>query len=242
LSWHRALLANRMASTGQDWVNVFSKYNSGTYNNQWIVLDYKQFKAGAKILSPGLVTIVEQIPGALLSADVTPKVQSSGFWSSFNRPYFPEFFDSMGYAYLTAKFGDEFSYDKNPRALIFDRDAPEVDCVEDMQRIMLYNRWRVDPLSLGNAGNAIASRFDLVPVDPPPPIDWLLRGTHGGVDSKVAPSVADAHSLVFLGQSGPTHDNQPPFAWSQGWDSMPHAGLPDKYNFDWVMFNPDGDS
>jgi hypothetical protein len=35
--WQRTMLANRMATNGRDWTNTFSKYNSGTYNNQWMV-------------------------------------------------------------------------------------------------------------------------------------------------------------------------------------------------------------
>ena len=34
LSWMRVMVANRMASSGKQWIDVFSKYNSGTYNNQ----------------------------------------------------------------------------------------------------------------------------------------------------------------------------------------------------------------
>ncbi len=34
LSWMRVMVANRMASSGKQWIEVFSKYNSGTYNNQ----------------------------------------------------------------------------------------------------------------------------------------------------------------------------------------------------------------
>lgn len=34
LSWMRVMVANRMANNGKQWVDVFSKYNSGTYNNQ----------------------------------------------------------------------------------------------------------------------------------------------------------------------------------------------------------------
>jgi hypothetical protein len=35
LSWIRAIVANRMTADGQSWTQIFAKYNSGTYNNQW---------------------------------------------------------------------------------------------------------------------------------------------------------------------------------------------------------------
>ena len=34
LEWVRNMVANRLSSTGEQWTAVFSKYNSGTYNNQ----------------------------------------------------------------------------------------------------------------------------------------------------------------------------------------------------------------
>lgn len=30
LSWIRTIVANRMATNGKDWTNIFAKYNSGT--------------------------------------------------------------------------------------------------------------------------------------------------------------------------------------------------------------------
>ena len=44
--WLRNVVANRLASNGQNWTEIFSQYNSGTYNNQFGILDYKQFKKG----------------------------------------------------------------------------------------------------------------------------------------------------------------------------------------------------
>jgi hypothetical protein len=35
--------------------------------------------------------------------------------------------------------------------------------------------------------------------------------------------------------SGPTHAQQPPFQWSgSAWAAQAHAGLPDRFDFDWV--------
>lgn len=43
---------------------------AGTYNNQYIVVDLNKFHPGAE-LQPGLLTIVEQMPGLVMSADLT---------------------------------------------------------------------------------------------------------------------------------------------------------------------------
>jgi len=99
LSWLRAVVANRfashlpaswllilisqsalirMAASGPQWVEVFSQYNSGTYCNQWIVIDYNLFRP-LRDLPPNTLTIAEQIPGSVMSADVTSYL-SLGYW------------------------------------------------------------------------------------------------------------------------------------------------------------------
>ncbi|KAL0484729.1 hypothetical protein AKO1_011640 [Acrasis kona] len=49
LCWQRAMLANRLSTSSPEWVNIFSKHNSGTYNNQFMALDLKKFKPGQEI-------------------------------------------------------------------------------------------------------------------------------------------------------------------------------------------------
>ena len=39
--WLRVTVANRGATTAKDWHDIFYQYNSGTYNNQWMTVDYK---------------------------------------------------------------------------------------------------------------------------------------------------------------------------------------------------------
>eukprot|EP00428_Durinskia_dybowskii_P079488 CAMPEP_0170450314 /NCGR_PEP_ID=MMETSP0117_2-20130122/51705_1 /TAXON_ID=400756 /ORGANISM="Durinskia baltica, Strain CSIRO CS-38" /LENGTH=756 /DNA_ID=CAMNT_0010711601 /DNA_START=817 /DNA_END=3087 /DNA_ORIENTATION=+ len=43
LCWARAIAANRLATSGNTWVEAFSRYHSGTYANQWMVLDFNRF-------------------------------------------------------------------------------------------------------------------------------------------------------------------------------------------------------
>ena len=47
--WIRSLAANRLSQGGKEWTEIFSKFNSGTYNNQWMIVDYNLIKPG---LSP----------------------------------------------------------------------------------------------------------------------------------------------------------------------------------------------
>ena len=44
--WMRVVVANRLANSGKEWVDRFFVYNDGTYNNQWMISDFKQFTPG----------------------------------------------------------------------------------------------------------------------------------------------------------------------------------------------------
>ena len=52
-----------------------------------------------------------------------------------------------------------------------------MNSLDGLKWIMRYNDWQNDPLSLGNAGNAISSRFDLV--------SGSGKSAFGGIDTKV---------------------------------------------------------
>ena len=64
----RTTIANRLAKNGKHWSKYFAKRNSGTYNNQWMVLDYNKFKPGKDLTNTkGLLWVLEQLPGDLLT-------------------------------------------------------------------------------------------------------------------------------------------------------------------------------
>ena len=44
LVWIRVRSANIINDSGESWYEIFSKYNSSTYNNQYMVLDHKKIK------------------------------------------------------------------------------------------------------------------------------------------------------------------------------------------------------
>jgi len=56
-TWIRVQVANRLSSSGQEWTTNFIRQNSGTYNNQYIVIDYNKFKPGSKP-SFGFITAI----------------------------------------------------------------------------------------------------------------------------------------------------------------------------------------
>jgi len=223
LSWQRTVLANRLASNGAEWAKFFAVYNSGTYNNQWMVLDYKRYEAD-KMMS-GLLWIVEQIPGQVESGDQTSILQKQGYWPSYNIPFYPAIFNLSGYPQMVKQYGDSFSYQNCPRAKIFRRNETQVFSIEDMKSLMRYNNYENDPLSLGDPGNAIASRFDLATSNPTP---------MGAIDSKVTSSTRIRH-LISEAISGPTTQQQDAFTWTEHnfVSTWPHEGQPMTWNYKW---------
>lgn len=233
----RAVVATRLAKGGKTWTHIFSKHNSGTYNNQWMVVDNKLFTPGMTKLPKNLFWVLEQIPSYIHKEDLTDVLDKKTFWPSYNSPYFQDVFNKSGNYDLMLKLGDWFSYDRTPRALIFARDAPQVSDVASMIKLMRYNDYTKDPLSACNctppysAENSISARCDLNPKNGTYPFGALGHRSHGGTDMKLTTS-ALASNLQFIAQSGPTWDPLPPFRWSeQDFLDTPHVGHPDLWQF-----------
>jgi len=218
LSWQRTALANRLAGSGGEWSKVFALYNSGTYNNQWIIVDYK--RTGKK---DGLLWIAEQIPGKVASADMTSWLLAQSYWASYNIPYFPDIYQQSGYLEMEKIHGSEFSWDKCPRALLFRRNESLVTDLSHLQSLMTYNNYEHDPLENDNPMWAISSRGDLTQSNPTP---------FGGLDSKVTSSSmhGDTHAIC-----GPSHVDLAPFSWTGKFPTWPHFGQPDVWDFKWEL-------
>ncbi|XP_022406439.1 putative phospholipase B-like 2 isoform X1 [Delphinapterus leucas] len=239
LEWMRNVVANRLALDGDSWADIFKRFNSGTYNNQWMIVDYKAFVPGGP--SPGrrVLTILEQIPGMVVVADRTSELYQKTYWASYNIPRsFESVFNASGLPALVAHFGDWFSYDGSPRAQIFRRNQSLVHDLNSMIRLMRYNDFLHDPLSLckacnpkPNGENAVSARSDLNPANGSYPFQALHQRSHGGIDVKVT-STALAKAFRLLAASGPTWDQLPPFQWSSSpFSSLLHMGQPDLWKF-----------
>eukprot|EP00928_Gymnodinium_smaydae_P032934 TRINITY_DN23736_c0_g2_i2.p1 TRINITY_DN23736_c0_g2~~TRINITY_DN23736_c0_g2_i2.p1 ORF type:complete len:617 (+),score=66.67 TRINITY_DN23736_c0_g2_i2:25-1875(+) len=230
LAWQRVPVANFLAKDGASWAAMMAQYNSGTYNNQWIVVTLDRASAGG--LRDGFVYIAEQIPGQVAINDVTPVVRRQGFWSSYNIPFDNEIYEKSGYPAQVAKMGDENSYTKCARAKIFQRDAPGArDSLEAFKRVLGSNNFQTDPLSKGDATRAISARGDLNEKRP---------DLYGAVDLKVTEAITGAEwDGSALARSGPTTDGQKPFSWLSLPDAEPvlHLGQPSTFDFPFVRMS-----
>eukprot|EP00198_Chlamydomonas_reinhardtii_P009289 XP_001698626.1 predicted protein [Chlamydomonas reinhardtii] len=79
LSWQRALAANLLAEDGAGWAELAALHNSGSYNNQYLIVDLNRFSPGQE-LQPGLLTVMEIIPaGATDLASLRALLRSNAF-------------------------------------------------------------------------------------------------------------------------------------------------------------------
>ncbi|RHW72330.1 lysosomal/endosomal membrane protein p67 [Trypanosoma brucei equiperdum] len=249
----RAMIANFIAVDAPSWVSNFSRESSGAYNNQWMVLNMGAVESEAmfKNMAPNTFWVLEQLPGTapplgITSKDMTSVLNTTGYWASYNRPYFPNVYNLSGTLKMQEEYGDFYSYKNYSRARIFERDQGSVVDIESMKRLMRYNNYTKDPFSLipnctgavgmdddGNVTNvckppysamlSIAARGDLNPPGNATEYGPLVRSVghvnSGAIDAKIATwtgMVKNPESYTAHVVCGPTTDNQPPFQWVDG--------------------------
>ena len=247
----RVLAANAAAADGATWAATFGTLNSGTYCNQWQVVDFKQFAApgAANVVGNGTLWVLEQLPGLIVAADQSEFLRGQGYWPSYNLPFYKEVYELSGFAALAAEFGDFFSYQHYARAEIFRREAPNVTDAAGMRRVMRWNQYTKDPFSrIQNCSTcandvcnpafsamlAIASRGDLNPLDGcyGPVGGYLRRQPFGALDAKIA-RWSQRATLTTAAISGPTNDDVPTFVMP------PDARIPGRpvtWDFPWTTF------
>jgi hypothetical protein len=192
-----------------------------------MVVDAQAFTPGQAPPSADLLWIAEQVPGFVRALDVTPVLVAQGYWPSYNIPYIPFIYDISGYPAMAAKYGPSYTYENATRAQLFARNASDAVDNSTVRALLRLNDFQVDPLSGGDPIlGAISARGDLVTAKPV---------AFGGVDTKVVSAVESLRSgsLHVWAESGPTHDQQAPFAWSAfpSFAGIAHVGLSDLWNY-----------
>lgn len=264
LEWNRNIVANRLANDGETWVNYFSKLNSGTYCNEFLVADYKKIKPdnNNNILSvySGFLYLVDQVPGYTSSVDVTVQLLSNKYVPSYNSPAIEFIFDISNNTALVEAYGPWYSYNETARAQIFAQRAPLVQTEDDFKALMRYNDYVHDPIARQGCGshppysaeNAIAARDDLNIIGGDYTIDSLGHRDHAAIDAKItsyrritATGPTGSRIISCAAQAGPTYDQQPPFDWdttSPDIQAINHVGQPTgAWTKPWLDINYDID-
>ena len=162
----RVMAANRLARTGAEWTEMMAQHNGGTYNNQWMVIDYNKLGTDGS-LAAGALWVYEQMPGQTWAEDQTEELRRSGYWVSYNRAFYPEVFNISGGLNMTSLHGDYFSYRDTPRAKIMRREQAMVVSEQTMISFMRFNDFQNDPAALVEGCNkpipagSVANRCDL---------------------------------------------------------------------------------
>ena len=83
------MVANMLGTSGSSWSDVFSAYHSGTYNNQWLIVDLNVFEPGVAPNSD-VLWVTEEAPGLMHAQDQTASLVSAGYWASYNVAYYQD--------------------------------------------------------------------------------------------------------------------------------------------------------
>mmetsp|Transcript_37007 Transcript_37007/g.80874 ORF Transcript_37007/g.80874 Transcript_37007/m.80874 type:complete len:615 (+) Transcript_37007:42-1886(+) len=255
------MATTRLASSGKHWVELFADTHfgpgvSGTYNSQWMVVDYNKFaSAKPSFLNRALhmqstvkapaetLFVLETYPGGVEFHDQSRTLNDHGFWSSFNVPAFtksrlglgwpveaPELVEVSADGGLKSEFKvDGDSYTKAWRSHLFRNLAPRVGDLAGMRDLMQRGN---DKESIDGqqrdvpATDFISSRYDIA---------WDLLA--GGTDAKIVSSCL-LKEMKIHAISGPTHQGVEPFSWKD--HGGPPAGMPEVWNFDWQLMSPFG--
>eukprot|EP01029_Cantina_marsupialis_P023820 TRINITY_DN60013_c0_g1_i1.p1 TRINITY_DN60013_c0_g1~~TRINITY_DN60013_c0_g1_i1.p1 ORF type:complete len:1527 (-),score=489.88 TRINITY_DN60013_c0_g1_i1:695-5275(-) len=244
LMWPRMSYALRTSVDGPSFAENMLVENSGTYNNEYVVVDMKKFTPG-KAPRDNFVYILEQFPGPYSHhEDVTNTELKDKFYvESINTPRWTEQFDIGGYPEQCEKYDKEYgmpnywTFDKCSRHNIIVQQAPKIMNFEDFKTFMRYNDWKHDPLQNNDAGQAILSRYDLR-------TDKKKATSFGGMDSKCAKlTEANDGSLKFHVISSPQYETQPAWVFGKNgnFPDTPYWGLPEVWKFPWTEFQIDGE-
>lgn len=248
LNWVRTMIANRLSTNAEEWINNFTEKNSGTYNNQYMIVDLKLIDLKNKKLEDKAFMINEQTPLKTYTKDVTSVLRNQKYWPSFNTPYFPEVRKAFGYEELTEKImtnGSEdekfiinstLGYETNDRFLLLKRIAPTVNNLDQFKAVFRYNNYKIDKESLNRPGFSLSSRFDLD--------TGAQRMCMGAYDAKVLAitDIKENGEGKFHAILGPTEgekeSNIGPLVWSENetCKNYSHLGIRDYFLFRWIEY------
>lgn len=254
LTWIRSYHATFSSDNGKEWTENFIRENSGTYNNEYIVLDSKKFVKGEKP-QDDFLWMIEQYPGIYKSQDITNLLfeKDRYYFPSVNTPYFEELYkiaDYPGQQKREPHKADFWSYEQ-PRTRIIRRDAEKINDYDAFKKFMRYNDYKNDDI-IGNLedpvdhtkfqepAQGILSRYDLRPTEGTP---FGLQNNFGGLDAKTARLSSFMANQSFDAICSPEYDANDPWNFKKWNDAHPdkkisYDGLSEEYQFPWTEFHP----
>jgi len=218
--WIRVTVANLAFTNQKSWADVYYKYRSGTYGNQWLLIDFNNYNASKGNLSEAkdIIWMVEEFYSLTSAQDVTQQLLvPQGYVASYNVPY---------NATIQELSQDDTNYTTDARYHLFKKYAPGIKNFEDFKFVMRLN----NVSDTGDVCDAIASRCDL---------DSSQDAPWGAIDCKVTSSKWVTDHQAWIISSPTTSKDLPPFTWDN-WPEFDQqvASMPEIFEFDWVFLNP----
>ena len=262
-AFFRSTVANRLADTADQWVDIFSQNNLGTLENQWLIVDYNKLAAYNQAWKTAgtrpsalpeytMVVFEQALNYKLWWADKSAEIVANGYIPSLNMPSNMEMFEVSGFPPWENRYGGWYGYSTSARYIIFNRDQHKVKDLTSAMAMIRYADLSVnpntgfpnDPAAASNStppwdgSNTVCARMDLDPTNGVYPYNPPLGfACFGGYDGKVVNAALVAERRV-LAISGPTYYNgNPVFQYSTGPCKSFGAdlvGLPDRWDFPWL--------
>lgn len=243
----RSMVASLLSETPREWYFTFSRENSGSQNNQWMILSTKAWQSRNAAATPrGIFYVLEQQPGLIVGKDMSETLLTDGFWSSFNQNRFEETLAAS----LSLDHLDSQCVCENQRGPLLAVAQEQMHSLADLQLVLTTNTWQTSELSWSCPKCSVASRFDVpghnasigAEMDPSSGSPACGRaGAFGALDAKVADDLmAAAGETLFV--SGPPRIGVPAFDWATADGGMPphkpvppHFGHPSgPWQFPWL--------
>lgn len=221
--WIRVTVANWAYDTQSTWAEYYLKYRSGTYNNQWLVVDFQEYVNNKNDLSnaENIVWMVEEFFELESYEDLTQTLLiPQGYVASYNVPYNKK---------IQKLSKNPTNYQNDNRAILFAKYAPKIQNLDQFKYIMRLNKHS----DTHDYCEAIDSRCDL---------QYKRDFPFGTIDCKVTSDILIFSHQAWI-QLGPTTIiDLPPFNWNDWPQYLNYAkGNPTLYEFPWVLIDPKSD-
>ncbi|CAJ0574691.1 unnamed protein product, partial [Mesorhabditis spiculigera] len=222
----------------------------GTYNNQWMIADYKLFTPAQK-LKPGTFYVMETMPRFAIYRDRTEDLEKDTYFASYNLAQYDKIVQYSGSEEYAKTHdpagngrigGDYFRPFKSPRARIFARDHVKAVDFESFMGVLRSNDPKNEEFAKCECENgysvsaAISARGDLGVANGTYECDSLGQRNMGALDFKGIDHKR-MENINYRAWGAPAFDeNYPPFEWKIFEETsdfrVGRRGHPEKFDFD----------
>eukprot|EP00927_Polykrikos_kofoidii_P073609 TRINITY_DN69629_c0_g1_i1.p1 TRINITY_DN69629_c0_g1~~TRINITY_DN69629_c0_g1_i1.p1 ORF type:complete len:598 (-),score=64.16 TRINITY_DN69629_c0_g1_i1:27-1820(-) len=220
----RSMIASMLASHPREWYEIFSRQNSGSQNNQWMIFSSRAWAAAVdsgfqRHQARDILWVLEQQPGLIIGRDMTDTLLETGYWGSWNVARFNE---TLTVSQYESHRGLQCICE-GQRGALLDELQGHIETLADLQIAMRTNTWRSSPLSWACPKCAVVARFDLPGANTSN--HCFKPAFYGSIDAKVSDD-----RMIIAGESmfvaAPSDIGVPAFSWETAPITTPNVRMP----------------